>query len=443
MSVLADAYWAFGALAASTRQQSWVDVALKFFPIVLLVELPLYLLVVAGIVRYGLRQWRPHRQRERYPSVSCIVTCYGEGRDVEKTMRSLAHQVYPGEIEIIAVVDGALRNAETLRAAQGCAAEIAPLPARRLIVLPKWQRGGRVSSLNAGLSIASGDVLMSLDGDTSFDNDMVGRATRHFDDPNVVGVAGCIRVRNAGASIASRLQALEYMLSIGAGKTGLSEFNLVNNISGAFGVFRASMVRHIGGWDAGTAEDLDITLRLKQYFGRHPELRIAFEPHAVGHTDAPTSFGQFFKQRLRWEGDLYYLFVRKFRHNLRPGLLGWRNFFYVLVNGLFLQVTMPFVLVAYTMGLAAVLPLGAILGIMAFVYLGYLVALALYFALYVLIVSERPAQDLHHAVWLPVFPLFAFAARVHSAVAILQEMVLKSHLDSSMAPWWVLRRTKF
>lgn len=443
MGLLNEIGWAFGALVASSQQQSWFEVALKFFPFVLLIELPMYVLVVAGIVRYGLRQWRPHRQRERYPSVSCIVTCYSEGKDVEKTMRSLAHQVYPGEIEIIAVVDGAVQNAETLRAASGCRAEVNALPARRLVVLPKWQRGGRVSSLNAGLSIARGDVLMSLDGDTSFDNDMVGRATRHFDDPNVIGVAGCIRVRNAAASVAARLQALEYMLSIGAGKTGLSEWNLVNNISGAFGVFRASFVRHIGGWDAGTAEDLDITLRLKQYFGRHPGLRIAFEPHAVGHTDAPTTFRQFFKQRLRWEGDLFYLFVRKFRYNLRPGLLGWRNFVYVVVNGLFLQVVMPFVLVAYTIGLLVVLPPGAILGIMAFIYLGYLISLVLYYALYVLIVSERPAQDLRYFVWLPVFPLFAFAARLHSALAILQEIVLKSHLDSSMAPWWVLKRTKF
>ena len=443
MSVVGDAIWAFGALAESTQQQTWIEVALKFFPFVLLIELPVYMLVVAGIIRYGLRQWRPHRQRERYPSVSCIVTCYSEGKDVEKTVRSLAHQVYPGQIDIIAVIDGAIQNVETLRAAYACAAEVAPLVGRRLIVLPKWQRGGRVSSLNAGLQLATGDVLMSLDGDTSFDNDMVGRATRHFDDPNVVGVAGCIRVRNAASSIVARLQALEYMLSIGAGKTGLSEFNLVNNISGAFGVFRASFVRHIGGWDAGTAEDLDITLRLKQYFGRHPGLRIAFEPHAVGHTDAPTSFRQFFKQRLRWEGDLYYLFVRKFRHNLRPRLLGWPNFLYIVINGLFLQVVMPFVLIAYTIGLLALLPFGAILGITAFDYLGYLVALILYYALYVLIISERPTQDLRYFIWLPVFPLFAYAARIHSAFAILQELVLKSHLDSSMAPWWVLRRTKF
>ena len=77
---------------------------------------------------------------------------------------------------------------------------------------------------------------------------MVRNATRHFDDPGVVGVAGNLRVRNAKRSLVTRLQALEYMLSIGAGKTGLSEFNIVNNISGAFGAFRTRFLRNLGGW---------------------------------------------------------------------------------------------------------------------------------------------------------------------------------------------------
>src|SRR5262249_1269727 len=142
------------------------------------------------------------------------------------------------------IVDGAVQNAATLEAARRAAAEFRCVPRRRVLVVPKWQRGGRVSALNAALNFATGEVVMSLDGDLSFDNDMVRQATRHFDDPNVVGVAGNLRVRNAAASLAARLQALEYVLSIGAGKTGLSEFNIVNNISGAFGVFRASFIRH-------------------------------------------------------------------------------------------------------------------------------------------------------------------------------------------------------
>jgi hypothetical protein len=42
-----------------------------------------------------------------------------------------------------------------------------------------------------------------------------------------------------------------------------------------------------------------------------------------------------------------------------------------------------------------------------------------------------------------LFPGFAFITRTWNAVSTLAEMFTKSHLDSSMAPWWVLRKTKF
>jgi cellulose synthase/poly-beta-1,6-N-acetylglucosamine synthase-like glycosyltransferase len=399
-------------------------------------------LVTLGMVRYGLREIRPFDQRENYPSVSCVITCYSEGDDVRKTIQSLALQEYPGSIQIIPVVDGSIQNHHTLSAANTAAAEAKGLKNRDVLVLPKGQRGGRVSALNTGLQFATGTVVMALDGDTSFDNDMVAQATKHFDDPNVVGVAGCLRVRNANASLAARLQALEYVLSISAGKTGLSEFNLVNNISGAFGVFRASFIRNLGGWDSGTAEDLNMTMRIKQYFGRHPDLRIVFEPHAVGHTDAPNSFKGFFSQRLRWDGDLFYIFVRKFRYNFSPSLLGWRNFLFTLLTGLLLQLIMPFVIVVYTLLMFYILPVGSVLGILAYVYCMYLAALAFYFGLYLLAISERPKQDFIYWLFLPLFPVFAYVTRIHSAFAILKEIVMKSHLDSAMAPWWVLRNTE-
>jgi len=180
-----------------------------------------------------------------------------------------------------------------------------------------------------------------------------------------------------------------------------------------------------------------------QVLGRHPGLRIVFEPHAVGHTDAPDTFTGFFKQRLRWEGDLFYVFIRKYRHNLRPGLLGWRNFLFTVLTGLLHQLVMPFVIVGYTVLLLWALPLGAALGLLAFVYVFYLGALALYYLAYLLAVSERPRQDAGYLPYRPLYPLFAFAARLHCAFAVLAEMFMKSHLDSSMAPWWVLRRTKF
>lgn len=427
-------------LSASTFE----EIIMRFLPFALFLELPLMLVVVLGILRYAILQnvariYVP----KHFPKVSCVITCYSEKDDVRFTLLSLAHQIYPGEIEIIAVVDGAVQNKETLDAVRRHLGLVNAVPLRKLIVLPKWQRGGRVSSLNTGRSIATGQIIMALDGDTSFDNDMVYNAVRHFNDPNVIAVAGNLRVRNAAKSLVTRMQALEYLISIGGGKTGLAAFNVVNNISGAFGIFRAEILDLVGGWDSGTAEDLDMTQRLKQYFGRHKNYRIVFDPKVVGHTDAPETFKQFFWQRLRWDGDLFYIYIRKYRHNLRPRLLGWKNFLSHLITGIVFQIMMPFMILAYTAYLFLSYNTGIVLGILFFVYLVYLSALVVFFTLYWLLISERPRNDALYFLYLPIYPIFAFYERVCSTIGLMHEMINRGHLDTAMAPWWVLRKTKF
>ena len=73
----------------------------------------------------------------------------------------------------------------------------------------------------------------------------------------------------------------------------------------------------------------------------------------------------------------------------------------------------------------------------------YLLLAALMYAEYWLLYSERKRQDLRLAWLLLVFPAFTFVTRCWNAVATLTELLTKSHLDSGMAPSWVLRRTKY
>lgn len=420
-----------------------LDVIAFAFPVIILMEMPFYVLVMIGMLRFGFKRWKNRSPESYYPSVSCLVTCYSEGEDIRKTISSLVNQRYAGKIQIIPIIDGAIKNHLTLKVAYSEAHRWKDADFREIMVLPKWQRGGRVSSLNAALPFATGEILMALDGDTSFDNDMVEKATKHFKDPLVAGVAGNLRVRNHHESLAAKIQGLEYVLSISAGKTGLSEFNIVNNISGAFGIFRASIVRLLGGWDAGSAEDLDMTLRIKQYFGRHAGMKINFEPHAIGHTDAPNTWYGFAKQRVRWDGDMFYIFIRKFRFNLRPSLLGWRNFLFTLINGLVMQLVLPFLIM---IALAAALftkPIVSVLASLALLYVFYFFVLSIFYVVYLVTVSERVWFDIKYLPYLPLFPFFATLLRIYSVYCILMEIFTKSHLDSSMAPPWVLKKNKF
>lgn len=437
-------YTFFSLIRHASEEGGIFDIAFKFIPFALLFELPFQITIMLGVLYYWLKtQMRSKEPDLYYPVVSCMITCYSEGPDAAKTVYSLANQLYPGLIEIIPIIDSAYKNKETYDAILSMEGIVKTIPNRRLVIIPKWQRGGRVSSLNSGLAVAHGEIVCALDGDTSFDNDMIWRISRHFKNPNIVGVAGNLRIRNYKKNIITRLQALEYMMSIGAGKTGLSELGIVNNISGAFGAFRKKFVQQIGGWDAGTAEDLDITTRIKNYFGRYPHLRIVFEPYAIGHTDAPDSVRGFLKQRLRWDGDLGYLYIRKFWRSFNPRILGWRNFLLYLWVGLFFQIILPFLLVIYTTYIFVMYETGFALGSLAVVYLFYVIVTYALFIEYVLLISERPLLDIRLAPLILLYPAFSFMGRVWNGFATLSELFLKSHLDSSMAPWWVLRKTKF
>jgi cellulose synthase/poly-beta-1,6-N-acetylglucosamine synthase-like glycosyltransferase len=420
----------------------------RLFPFVVFLELPGYALIILGLIKGHLRQEARRKQdagipRTFFPSVSCVITCYSEGRDVIKTIRSVMGQLYPGRIQILPVIDGAVANRATYEAALSMTEHVGLLPNRELKVIPKWQRGGRVSSLNSGLLFADGEIVIAMDGDTSFDNDMVWNATRHFEDKCVFAVAGGLRVRNAFRTVITRLQAVEYYLSLNVTKLGLSEFNMVNNISGAFGIFRRSVLDAVMGWDAGTAEDLDMTLRLKSYIGRHRHLRIVFDKDAMGHTDVPETLRMILKQRQRWDGDLAYLYFRKHSASLSPGLIGWRNFIYILVNGLLIQVVMPFMIILYLVILYFTFPMQTWCALGLMIYGFYTMLTLAVWCFSIPFASERPLYDLKLTPWTLLLPLYGFVIRLNCALAILWEFLGRGHDDSSMAPWWTLRKSKF
>ncbi|MUK68859.1 glycosyltransferase family 2 protein [Aliivibrio fischeri] len=410
------------------------------FPIMLLIEMPLFILVASGVLRWSVNL--SELEGTSCPSISFIITCYGEGEAISETIDTLVEQVYPNKIEILVVVDGAKQNAETYQAALYGAKKHQHKQMRTVKVIAKWQRGGRVSTLNAGLSEAKNDLVINVDGDTSFDNNMAWEMAKQFSDPNVLASGGALRVRNWDANLLTRMQSLEYMMSMQTGKTGMSNWGVLNNISGAFGAFRIEVIKRVGGWDTHTAEDLDLTMRLKQYKGRHPNSRLAFTPHSVGHTDAPDTLKILLMQRLRWDGDLLFLFLRKHKQGLSPSLLGWGNFVYTLVYGVIQNVVLPLLMALFSLYVCLSYPITFVLSILLFIYLIYITFIVLTFSIYIGLVSERPKEDLKLSIWLPLYPIYAFFMRLITAFSMVNEITRRSHEESSMAPWWVLKRGK-
>ncbi|MEZ8774004.1 glycosyltransferase [Vibrio sp. 10N.247.310.17] len=413
---------------------------LMLFPMMIMVELPLFLLVLSGIFRWSYSA--SDIEIKEYPSISFVITCYGEGDAIEITIDTLVEQLYPGKIEILAVVDGATQNEDTYLAAMRGEQRHKTVRNRDVRVIPKWQRGGRVSTLNAGLDNATGDFVINVDGDTSFDNDMALQMMKQFTDKNVIASGGALRVRNWQENLLTRMQSLEYMLSMQAGKTGLSNWGVLNNISGAFGAFRKNTLKQVGGWDTHTAEDLDLTMRLKQYKKRHPNNKLAFTPKAVGHTDVPDTLKGLVQQRLRWDGDLLFVFLRKHNEGLTPRLLGWGNFIFTLVYGVLQNVLLPILVSLFMFYIFWAYPFDFVAALLILIYCVYLSTVLLFFTVYIGLVSERAKEDLKMAKWLILYPFYQFFMRLITAFSMVNELFRRSHEESSMAPWWVLKKGK-
>jgi cellulose synthase/poly-beta-1,6-N-acetylglucosamine synthase-like glycosyltransferase len=102
------------------------------------------------------------------------------------------------------------------------------------------------------------------------------------------------------------VQVVEYLRAFLVGRVGWSRLGLLLIISGAFGLFRRSLVEAVGGWSTTTVgEDLELVFRLHRYLReRGEECRIEFVAEPVCWTESPETLAVLSRQRRRWHRGL-------------------------------------------------------------------------------------------------------------------------------------------
>ncbi len=410
-------------------------------PFLLFFEIPLALFNIVGVLKHCAEEGKRPVSTHYLPLVSCILTCYNEGKAIEDSLHSVLEQTYRGVIQVIVVIDGAAQNKSTYDTAVQFERSMKASPGRKLIIVPKFSRGGLVSSANAALNFAEGEIVIRLDGDSLLANDAVAKIVRRFSDSNVVAACGNIKVRNEHASVWAKLQSIEYFLAINFSKTASSAYGALNNISGAFGIFRKEILQKIGGWNAGTAEDLDITIRIKSYYKRsNKKFRLIFIEDAVCYTDVPETLKGFYRQRLRWDGDYPYI-IKKHAMSITPGLIGWKNFLWEMLNMFTLPVTATMIYF-YTAYMLLCYPLPLVFALNIILYAVYLTISGITYIIGLVLLSTDVKNDLLKLPLLLFYPLFMFSSRINSFLAILWEVVGKQHQGSSMLPYYIAKKIK-
>ncbi len=403
------------------------------------IEFPLFFFMILSSFYYHFFKTKQEGKINNfYPPLGIIITAFKESdKEILRNLRTILYQEYPSLLEIIIVFD-------TQRETKYLEKVYLP-PKRKLRIITKFNRGGRASSLNLGLKLLSKEIefVVALDADTSLDYDALKHLIKPFSDPRVIAVSGNLKVRNYSDSIWTKFQYIEYVISITIARLFLSFLGTTNNISGAYGCFRRSFLEQIYGWDSGTAEDLNLTNRLKLLRSIYREARLKFVPESVARTSVPSSLSSLLKQRQRWDGDLVWLFFKKYKKFWNPNCLKWQDFITFLDLNFILQFLMPVAMLFYLIYL--LLKYGSIgfIVINLFILSVYTFWIFLLYVSYLINLSLEKSKDYKFLLYTILYPLYNWFLRLHALKAYIDDWLLDLHRYSTYVPKWVSRRLPY
>lgn len=298
------------------------------------------------------------------PPITVVVPAYNEEATIAGALRSLLQLEYPS-FEIVVVNDGSRDGTlEVLRRefqlvpfpeayrvsirTQPIRGIYRSLPHRNLRVIDK-ENGGKADALNAGINAARSPLFCAVDADSVLQRDSLQRVVRPFlEDPTLIACGGTLRVANGcrvsegfleevgiPRSWLARIQVVEYLRAFLFGRLGWSVMNAMLIVSGAFGLFRRTVVIEAGGYRTTTVgEDMDLVTRLHRLHRTAGKpYRISFVADPICWTEAPETLQTLRRQRERWQRGLLESLVanRRLLFHPRGGAPGWLAFPVALV----------------------------------------------------------------------------------------------------------------
>ena len=269
--------------------------------------------------------------QDYYVPVSIVVPAYNEEVTIEASIRSLLALEYK-LYEIIIVDDGSSDNTSAVLQNAFHMQKVSRPIQRRIacqqeeaiyetyefkvpITLIRKKNGGKADALNMGINASKYPYFICMDADSVLQYDSLEKIVRPvLEEGNVVAVGGAVRPCNGTeiqdghvisyhmpSKILPCMQVLEYDRSFLASRILFDKFNGSIIISGAFGLFKKSVVIAAGGYDSSTmGEDMELVVKLHVFCREHNmDYRIRYATDAICWTQAPESLRDLCKQKRR------------------------------------------------------------------------------------------------------------------------------------------------
>jgi len=378
------------------------------------------LVMLRALLLLTLATHHRRRARRRVPSdalppVSVVVPAYNEAVGIERSVRSIAAGDYP-DLEVVVVDDGSTDATADIVAALDLAN----------VRLVRQDNAGKAAALNAGVSEASHDVIVMVDGDTLFEPGTVRNLVEPLSDPGVGAVAGNTKVGNR-RGLLGRWQHIEYVMGFNLDRRMYEVLQCTPTVPGAIGAFHRDVLAEVGGVPGDTlAEDTDLTLAIGRT-GRH----VVYAENARAWTEAPATLSSLWRQRYRWSfGTMQAVYKHRgamFSRDPRDRRIGRRALPYMLLFQIALPVAAPLIDLYAIYGLVFTDPLRVIAAWGAFN------VLQLVIAAYAFWLDREPMRPL----W--SLPLQQFLYRQLMYLVIIESTV--SAIQGVRSGWKHLPRT--
>lgn len=400
----------------------WPDQFVRVFWAFIFLEIPRYLFTDLYILlRFLFSKDREitANHLDAKPQVSVILPALNEERTIAYTVRSLLEQDYPN-LEIIVVDDGS-----TDRTPEICQ-KLAEEGHIRFFQLR--DRQGKSAALNYGFKVSRGEYIVFMDTDSTLDRNAIFNLLKYFEDERVGAVSGNLGVRNFHTNLLTKLQAIEYLVSITVGRWFRASIGILSIVPGAFGAFRRSLLERIGGHEPGPGNDSDLTIRTRKLWKQ-----VVFAPDATCLTNVPESWRGWLRQRMRWDRNIIRNRVRKHRdiYNVFQANFSLSNLL-SFIDTIFFAVFLALVWLVYIVDIIVHYPDRA--GLILFVNFCLRLLLKLIQFLIALAVSERKLEYLGLILYLPLFGIYRIVMKLVRIAATLQELLFRWSYRDPFAP---------
>ena len=358
--------------------------------------------------------------------VTAVISSLNDAEGVLVSLASLRAQTLQPD-RIIVFSDGSTDNSVGVLSALKQCGDID-------MFISNDRRIGRAAAGNVALQYVETEFVLFIDCDTRLDPNALDALTRRLQDrPGAAACSGNITIANQQASIWTGLQQLEYMMAIDFGREFADTFGAMSCCSGALAMYRTKAIVGVGGFSAGSGEDLATTLRL-----RRAGYAVHFEANAWAQTNAPETLAGLVSQRLRWDRDAFRIQIVQFgqfkKQDSDESLANTLQRYDFLLFTFLPTVMLPFLVPILAQVPAAQMP--------AFVGGGYLFLVFLALLIFApVLIGYRGRVSLSQLLLLPVLPLYqGIFMKIVRLYAYFSEAIYHASSHDHYVPAHIRRR---